>query len=169
MARRGDPVPAMTLAWHLEARIGALLPPPEDEVGGRPGKTVPREVRLLPRNRTLEFRLIHRYRHVWEADPGRPRRQLERDGAVFARLEAILAIAGQLPDAGGKRSTSDDLSLQVADFGITYDTAARWKRWAQCLRPCAMRYAKILAYRPRNGGLSWRGQTAATRYLVGLG
>jgi hypothetical protein len=52
--------------------------------------------------------------------------------AAFARAEAVVAIAGQLPDGQATRS---DLSPSVtsSDFGISRQTAARWKRYRNAL------------------------------------
>lgn len=76
LARRAqDAAPAMIIARHLEARIGHLLGPPVTAGPGR-GKPSVATDGFLPRTLRMEFRLLDRYRGVWEADAGRPRRQI---------------------------------------------------------------------------------------------
>lgn len=68
LARRGlDAVPAWAIARTSEARIGALLGPAENN---GPATTLPRAARLLHQARRFEFRLLNRYRSVWELSPG---------------------------------------------------------------------------------------------------
>ena len=51
---------------------------------------------------------------------------------VFGRLEVIRRIAGKLPKGSGRPAKSSD-HLRISDFGISYDTAARWNDWAEVL------------------------------------
>jgi N6-adenosine-specific RNA methylase IME4 len=52
--------------------------------------------------------------------------------AVFAQLEVIVRAARILPDAGRPKSSSD-VRIYVDDFGISYETAARWKRQGEAV------------------------------------
>jgi hypothetical protein len=56
-----DPMAAWAIARTLEARIGALLGPPES-TNGRP---LGHDLKVISHDHRKEFRRIDRYRHVW--------------------------------------------------------------------------------------------------------
>jgi hypothetical protein len=62
---------AWAIARTLEARIAALLGPPES-TNGRP---LGHDLKVISHDHRKEFRRIDRYRHVWEDNPG-PRRRV---------------------------------------------------------------------------------------------
>jgi 16S rRNA G966 N2-methylase RsmD len=129
LTRRGlDQVPGWAIARNLEARIGALLGPAET---GRPQKNVPRAGRFDRRSDALEFRLLNRYRRVWETTPG-PRRQMlqtiERyrrkvidvDARAVNRLDVDDAEGdGWTMLAGDLDARADDLDPGSVDLIVT--------------------------------------------------
>jgi ParB family chromosome partitioning protein len=92
LARTGaDPAPAWTIARNLEARIGYLLGPPES-TNGRP---LHRDVKVIHHSLRKQFRLLDKYRLVWEANPGPRRRVLGAIDAVRRRgVENVMSSTG---------------------------------------------------------------------------
>jgi 16S rRNA G966 N2-methylase RsmD len=100
--------PARALNRHLEARIGALLGPPQ-----RGGVFhLPRGANDLDEHERYEFRLLDKYRRLWAADPGRPRAQLlldidrhraaRRAGRRQIEAEARMVVATGAGDRHGQ-------------------------------------------------------------------
>jgi 16S rRNA G966 N2-methylase RsmD len=145
LARRAeDAAPAMAASRHIEARIGALLGPAINT--GRAGfNNGDARVTVINPTRRKEFRLLDRYREVWEADPGRPRRKIltaidryrrkriDDDARAVTELDADDATGdGWAVLAGSFADRVKDIGDESVDLIITdppYPTEAL-DRWA---------------------------------------
>jgi 16S rRNA G966 N2-methylase RsmD len=137
LAKRGDEArPARALARHLEARIGALLGPPESTNGQPLGDAI----KVIPHYFRREFRLLDRYRTVWANDPGRPRERLLHDikrhrrkvveadaraidtfGAEDARGAGFDLLAGKVAERGPDLvAASIDMIVTDPPYGKEY-------------------------------------------------
>jgi 16S rRNA G966 N2-methylase RsmD len=118
--------PARALNRHLEARIGALLGPPQ-----RGGVFhLPRGANDLDEHERHEFRLLDKYRRVWVADPGRPRAQMLLDidrhrAAQREGRKVVDAEARVITTLGAKDRTGPGWTLLAGKLGERLDDVAK--------------------------------------------
>ena len=87
LVKRGiEAGPAMELARNIEARIGALL----GDDPGRGKKEMSPHADSFHRQRRQEFRLMRRYRRVWEDKPRQPRAQILK--AIERHLKKVIDV-----------------------------------------------------------------------------